>query len=473
MSIEKHKVIYGPPGTGKTRTLIGEMTAHVQSNPTGQVLFCSHTKAAAQTALSRWGAQAPSNVDIQTLHSFCFREQRLSMSQTVDGAKLDYFLDQYGLDSEEGGEGRRYMEVASYSRSTGKSLEEAYQALGAPGNWGHFQSVMTSYANYKTAYGYIDFVDMLERYVQRARRRDGHTLLIVDEAQDLTPLHWRVIEKFMELSPSCQVVVAGDDDQAIFGYTGADPLGQRNFTERHGADEVVLSQSYRVPRLVHGVAERIAARIRPRVPKQYAPRPAEGGVTEAPDFNIDYVDEDRDSLLLCCDKFVRRDVLEYELQDAALPYTCLGGYPAPMDTKAGRAMRAVHSGKPLTAEDLKTVKRGLNKYGQMLWDEKHSKVVIERMRKGDLSALQMPRGADEYFARVAWDGPITIRVGTIHSAKGMEAEHVHLVTGQSDAAVQHAFVDANAAHRLFYVGVTRASDQLHIYDGDNGYEVPV
>ena len=46
-------------------------------------------------------------------------------------------------------------------------------------------------------------------------------VLIVDEAQDCTPLQWSVIYKLAENTD--RIYLAGDDDQAIYQWNGADP----------------------------------------------------------------------------------------------------------------------------------------------------------------------------------------------------------------------------------------------------------
>jgi superfamily I DNA/RNA helicase len=54
----------------------------------------------------------------------------------------------------------------------------------------------------------------------------------------------------------------------------------------------------------------------------------------------------------------------------------------------------------------------------------------------------------------------------------MEADDVHLMLDQSQAALDYHFTDPDAVHRLFYVGVTRARHNLYVYEGENGYDLP-
>ena len=44
-------------------------------------------------------------------------------------------------------------------------------------------------------------------------------MLIIDEAQDLVPLQWRMVKEVL-VPNSKEVFYAGDDDQAIYGWMG-------------------------------------------------------------------------------------------------------------------------------------------------------------------------------------------------------------------------------------------------------------
>ena len=61
---------------------------------------------------------------------------------------------------------------------------------------------------------------------------------------------------------------AGDDDQAIYKWSGADV---DYFISMDGPSET-LSQSHRIPKNVHHVAEKLAKRIRRRHAKKYDPK---------------------------------------------------------------------------------------------------------------------------------------------------------------------------------------------------------
>ena len=54
---------------------------------------------------------------------------------------------------------------------------------------------------------------------------------MVDEAQDLTPLQWDMVVKMSEGVDS--VYIAGDDDQAIYEWNGADVICFKRFLANH------------------------------------------------------------------------------------------------------------------------------------------------------------------------------------------------------------------------------------------------
>ncbi|EDM76900.1 ATP-dependent DNA helicase PcrA [Plesiocystis pacifica SIR-1] len=74
------------------------------------------------------------------------------------------------------------------------------------------------------------------------RRRFFH--VVVDEFQDTNPVQAELVE--LLCGPSAQLCVVGDDDQAIYGWRGADVKQILNFPDRHPGCEVIrLEQNYR------------------------------------------------------------------------------------------------------------------------------------------------------------------------------------------------------------------------------------
>lgn len=478
----KNLVLYGPPGTGKTRRLLKLIGEFMQAHP-GRVLFCSHTRAAAQEALSRWPQENAQRIDIQTLHSVCFRALKMSRAQTVDAEKLTAFGQEFGMDMSDDGIGKEFLDVLGLARSRCITPGEGYERSLRPGTASHFEAFYKSYYSWKEEYGYMDFDDMLEVGAKRLKKSMvDYALVAIDEAQDLTPLHWLVIYKLVELLPGVRFIVAGDDDQTLYTFSGADPAGMPDFGNRTKADSQVLSQSYRITKQVYDLAQAIISRVRARVPKAYAPRtgldgrPAVGKLEVWPNMDYLQIDRQRDSLLMYNDRFVRSEV-EPILQENGYAYRALNGWPSPLDSRAGRALRALHTheDRDLMEEDndaRSVLRAGLNSRGASVWDNIGIRQVLQHLRRGDWSLLTVKPQHLDYLRSVDYTLPQSLRISTIHGSKGLQADDVHVILSLSTRAWQEAAIEPDQIHRLMYVAATRAKENLYLYDGENGYELP-
>jgi len=126
--------------------------------------------------------------------------------------------------------------------------------------------------------------------VLRARVTRTTTHLLVDEAQDLTPVFVLLVR--LLAGPQQQLFAVGDDDQTIYGYAGADPRVLVELPSRYrGAASYTLQVNHRCPPDVVRAATDLLAHNVVRVPKDVraAPRreqsePTDGpaGITEVP-----------------------------------------------------------------------------------------------------------------------------------------------------------------------------------------------
>lgn len=84
-------------------------------------------------------------------------------------------------------------------------------------------------------------------------------VLIVDEAQDLSLVQWQVITNL--ITKCKRAYIAGDDDQAIFKWAGADV----NSFQSYPGDSIILDKSYRIPQSHHNIANKIVRNIKDRI----------------------------------------------------------------------------------------------------------------------------------------------------------------------------------------------------------------
>ncbi len=419
----KVNAIFGPPGTGKTTELLNLARGK-------RALFLSFTKAAALEVRSRLGADGE-QITASTIHSLAFNHLNINKAQVVDKKKMAEFAKETGIPfkgSEDGSdelqEGDEYSAVLSFSNNRMISRVEAYNHFGCPGTRHRFMMFVESYEKWKSTFGYVDFDDMLMRWKQSAVGLD-YQHIFLDEAQDCSPLQWSVFRSVIR--PDCEVVIAGDDDQAIYEWNGADPHGMIDFLQATDGEMRVLSQSHRIPNSVHKLVHRhILSQISDRVEKMYHPRDEYGLVNRFGDFNdINHRRlAESQTLILVRDRW-KMEEIKKALNREMLPYSVMGG-PSPWTSRLANQLR---SGE------------------EVVWDSNNIH-WREFYRQADLRA------------------PINITLSTIHQAKGREAPRVVLDLGLPARTLVSMYNDRDAELRVMYVAMTRASEEL-ILCGEN------
>jgi superfamily I DNA/RNA helicase len=416
----KTKVIYGPPGTGKTRRLVeiaGKETARANA-----ILYLSYTRSAAEEAMSRIKHE---KIKPSTIHSFAFNALGMNRAAVVDAKKLAEFGKAAGIPfkgSEPGidepQEGDEYATVLEYAENRIIPAEDAWEHFGRPGTKRRFEIFVESYNQWKKTYGYMDFNDMLSKFAAAPFTNRRADVVILDEAQDCTPLQWQAFLRIIENAKN--VYIAGDDDQAIYEWSGANPHGMADFAESTDATVEVLDQSYRVPARVHSFALDLIGQVGRRAPKEFKPKNAQGQILhygDVWDINMHSVEKTGGAMILVRDQFRRKEITK-DLNRNMIPYDVLGGH-SPWTSRV--------------AADLRDGKKP-----------------------------EIPSQWRDFYRMADLTQPIKITVSTIHQAKGREANRVILDTALP-ARVERAFyLDADAERRVWYVGLTRAADELFI-----------
>ena len=202
---------------------------------------------------------------------------------------------------------------------------------------------------YKQKHKLLDFTDMLEHWLKVgvAPKLDA---VFVDEAQDLSALQWDFVEKLTENVDDRYV--AGDDDQAIYRWAGADVERLIHLPGRR----IVLDQSYRVPRRVHALATNLLSRISTRVQKRFKPSDVQGDVNWY--YDPEEVDLSKgDWLLLSRNAYLNRELEEICLRNG-YPFESPKHSPLENDSlKAIIAWTRLCSGKQVDGVDLRLVYR--------------------------------------------------------------------------------------------------------------------
>ena len=485
-------VVLGPPGTGKTTFLLNKVEDFLHSGIQPERLgYVAFTKKAANEALTRavekFGYAPEELTYFRTLHSLCYHWLGLSRSDVLSRSNLRDFSKSIGERINSAWEGENLMTLKSKgdvmlfleNMARNKCTEYRTQWNMADSNisWMHFEWFVKNYSKYKNSNFLIDYTDMLEMFLKTANSPNLE-VLIVDEAQDLSSLQWRCVEKLAQNTK--HVYIAGDDDQAIYRWAGADV---EYFINLKG-DNTYLKQSYRVPRKVHDMALGIVKRIKNRKEKLWEPRTEEGSVTYHTNFEHVNIDQG-DWLFLARNNYLLNSVEEYLKLRGRVYQRSNKSSVSENLVSAIKDWESLRKGASIEAARIrkiynymkagKGVKRGF-KTLKMVQDDvnlnlkqltKDHGLLVDCIWHECFELIgNMQR---EYLISCLRQGEkllsSKIRLNTIHASKGGECENVVLLTDLATKTWEESYRHPDNECRAFYVGVTRTKDNLHIIRG--------
>jgi superfamily I DNA/RNA helicase len=361
------------------------------------------------------------------------------------------------------------------ARIKGLDLREHYNRSEIEIEWHYFEFIERAYRHYKDARNLLDFTDLLELIVQQPERLPRLEALIIDEAQDLSPLQWRLVEQLALRSQRC--FLAGDDDQAIYTWAGADVESFLNFK----GQIKVLEQSYRVPAKIHQLANSVVHRIKKRQPKAWRAREETGSIHYYQDWHDVNVAQG-DWLILAAANYMLSDMYEW-LKSQGLLFERYGQRSIPESVlTAVIGWERLRKGQEVPFEvvrtvykyiDTKLVKHGYKglrtadpaaMYTLDSLKEKHGLLSTEIWHQALTKIAENQR---HYLIAVLrrgtrLTGKVPIKLSTIHAAKGGEADNVLLMGDLTTKFAREYDRNADDVNRLLYVGITRAKQTLHI-----------
>ena len=487
--------ILGPPGTGKTTKLLQYVNTFIKlGTPIDKIGYFAFTKKAAEEATNR---MLDSNPKLQkknlkhfrTLHSLAFNELGMKKSNVMQdehyediGRKLGIEVTVYSNGEEKTGfvdSDSEYFNIINAARIKNSSIEEEYNTdmYSEDIDKHQLQILKDEVDNYKHAYGLVDFTDMIEKF-NVSELCPKYDIVFIDEAQDLSPIQWKMYDTLKKNSK--HVILAGDDDQAIYGWAGADV---KRFQDEP-AKEIILPQSYRVPGSVQHIADQILNRIPDdrRIKKKWSPRPESGtthhitSIEDAPLHLGDWL-----ILARTNDKLTK---LKPILKDMAIYFEIKGrkSYKTRLYTAIKNYTRWTNGDKLslseckdlfefLELEWVGTEERmyDLQEFGFNFTDNWYE--VFKSDPEESLYIREMLRSEEKL------NSPARVKLSTIHAAKGGEATNVLLIldnTKKIRDAVEKSQDKYDEEQRVWYVGVTRTKENLYIMTAkqeDKGYDI--
>jgi DNA helicase II / ATP-dependent DNA helicase PcrA len=277
--------IFGPPGTGKTTNLTRQIRRAVDRYGAESLLITSFSRAAAAELAGR---DLPVSHDrIGTLHSHCWHAlggPKIAEANAEEWNREHPDLAITPQKQQRRLEGDEAVEDGGDEDRADKNGDQLLQQLSRfrgmllprhawPLVTAQFEKLWTAH---KEANGLLDFTDLIDvcrRDVAIAPRNPS--VIFADEAQDLNPMQLSLVRKWGERAE--YFIVAGDDDQTIYAFSGASPEAMLD-PDIPSDHKIILKQSYRVPRAVHELAEGLIRTVTRRQEKVYLPRAEDGAV---------------------------------------------------------------------------------------------------------------------------------------------------------------------------------------------------
>jgi DNA helicase-2/ATP-dependent DNA helicase PcrA len=576
--------LFGGPGSGKTTALLDRVEALIEDGvDVRDVLVVSYTRAAAAEIRERLAERLDESPralrgNVSTMHAKAYDLLNLSRGDVVSESDKEEFCDDYGLEFEDEYEGSRRRsarsttlgnKVIATSQWLQRTRRDVSDWYDVPFKWNDDEvrlppdidenaqtgnkytptwptdddrldipEAIRAWRRWKGDNGLVGFADMLERVKQRSLL-PSVDYLVIDEFQDITTLQYDV---YTEWRPRMdRVLIAGDDDQVVYAWQGADP---DLLLDEVVDEDVVLPNSYRLPSRILNVVNREVSHIEKRQEKDLEPR-KEGGTVEAvqrPSM-LDLVrnvrstveaDEDGTVMVLFRARYQMFQFID-EFIDEGIPFQCLTDQRMWTDrlTQYVGAIESLHEDEPVTglqarrlADMLADSAFGTGERDDFFetLDEREEETGVDDIANMEIepdlvrehapfvpdprSAADMlrkvtnfqERSVEAYF-RGEYGGMDRdrVRLGTIHSAKGREADHVFVATDLTEKVVEQiaATVDQQShevpgvdeftkhtdpvptltdnERRVFYVGMSRARERLVLLENlvDGAPTLPV
>jgi hypothetical protein len=440
--------IIGPPGTGKTHRI----EQLIKQNGTDDFLYLTYNRSMAKGARERIEADKH---HVATIHSAM--SSLNGIGPFVESKDIKAFCDKYGLTYPKG---MRILEdgetdwerFSRYYDTVINTMKKPYQPMNERMS---MRYLFDAWKKYKDEIKKFDYTDVLEIGSQRTYYK---RYLYIDEAQDLSPLMWKIVDNI-----KCEKrYIVGDPHQSIYGFRGIDV---KEFVKRADRYEI-LGESHRYGDNLRKLAEMALS---------------EGTVMRMPYIGLgetkidmyslrDMVKLDGSKAILCRTTNLAKNIAN-QLPYAVIPINHEHGYGNGWTQQTFRIAEIMrkwpsidasefayiveHSPASLWVRGTKAkVKKEPTIFSYDMLREKMGPVEI-------INRMDIPDRVKNNVKRLLMENVPVVYCDTIHAAKGLEFDHVMLTL---DLPQMIADAMTPEEYRILYVGMTRARKSIQFLD---------
>ena len=500
-------------GTGKTRVITNRIAYAINSGVTDptKVLALTFTARAAGEMRARLRALGVPNVSARTFHSAAIKQllyfwpyafggqfptllttKSGFVSQAIERAEVAVPAQAAVLREIAGEiEWAKVLEISpeNYHEKAIESnrLVKLPNNKSASENLGMISQVYEAYESLKRQERTLDFEDVLlltvgmleEDRGVRERIRDQYRYFTVDEYQDVSPLQQRLLNLW--LGNREEICVVGDAAQTIYSFAGATSNFLLNFKNRFPNAQVFrLSTGYRsTPEIINTANQilRVANLVSDhgielQSVNTHGEKPLVNGFSSAAD-EIAYVATevkkqidsgiDSSDIAILARTNAQLDQVKSALNNLRVASQIRSGERFFERVDVRDAMRLIRGASVLPSEggdwfvDLVSV---LQPFGDADYVTAFLRLAKSIKDNGGENMRAFLREIED---RAEQNNPPIlpgVTLSTLHGAKGLEWDHLYLI-GISEGVLPMGN-DLNEERRLFYVGVTRAKQRIHI-----------
>ncbi len=534
----KTYVLLGPPGTGKTESGVVLARNWFKTTPPDRITYLAFAKAAAAEAVGRVLEAGISEEEardraphFRTIHSLCYRGLRAARGHDIkvmSTMNMKKFSRESGLEGTFSvnkwedmsdvlqklqNQGRTMWDhaLSAYvlSRITSRNADElrsaehiisrgAAQIIPHKVDQSVYQVLVKKYEKFKEKEGLVDFTDMLSFAMLSMTPMYDIKYVILDEAQDLCPLHHGIVDR---LFPNAEEIWwLGDDDQAIFRFSGA---SAKLFISRakKASARIQLRQTYRFGQDIVDFSNRIIRRVKERYKKDVIGVSGAAGKTN----RTGYFKPTAKEMLILHRHVMGCRAIGQMFFEEGVPFTNERGR-SPLDNtervKMWQALYQLSTGerapwayvRDLISDEMPSnsvvsegpdgvpTKTRLVVHGAKakLMDVRQQRVSLKDLAElkiltpDGLHTIEQRRYGTfrhtsdfEYYHRVVANGHRLSDPGpvitTIHASKGRQAPHVVVFNEMS----WKCWNDRDTEHRLAYVAATRTEGSVSVCEQQN------